>query len=744
MRPGKHVILTLTFLLLMLAACSEPEQVQVTRVVRVPGETVEVTRVVEVEVVVEPTATATPTSTELGEMLVEGIPYQQQWATSAHANADAEAFRHWDEEDPAEVPVQCAKCHSALGYLDFLGADGSTPNVVDVASPLGTVIECAACHNSAAMEKTSVLFPSGIEVMGLGDEARCMECHQGRASKETVDTSIADAGLTTDDLDVVSEDLGFTNIHYYAAAATQYGNIAMGGYEYDGKSYDARFDHVAPYDTCVGCHDAHTLELKLDDCSSCHGSLNTPEDLLNVRFLGSLVDYDGDGNIEEGIYFEIETMRENLYAAMQAYAAEISGAALVYDEATYPYFFADANSNGSVDEGEGRYNAWTARLAKAAYNYQVSLKDPGRYAHGGKYVIQLLYDSLEDVNMALSTPIDMTGMHRIDHGHFAGSEEAFRHWDEDGFVSASCAKCHSDMGLPFFLAEGVSVSQEPSNGLNCATCHDNVTTFSRYVVEEVAFPSGAVLSMNDLDSNLCIECHQGRESTSSVDARIGDLAPDDPTGGLRFVNVHYFAAGATLLGTEAKGVYEYPGQTYFGRNEHVEQFDTCIECHDSHAQEVVVEVCGICHGNVDTAEDLPNIRFNEEGVYIDWDGDGNLTEGIHDEIATMSDVLYATMQAYAANTEGVDSIVYNAGRYPYFFIDANGDGQLGADEGDGYTTWTPRLLRAAYNYQYVLKDPGAYAHNGKYVVQVLYDTLVDMGADVTGMSRPELPAEPAP
>ena len=63
------------------------------------------------------------------------------------------------------------------------------------------------------------------------------------------------------------------------------------------------------------------------------------------------------------------------------------------------------------------------------------------------------------------------------------------------------------------------------------------------------------------------------------------------------------------------------------------------------------------------------------------------------------------------------------------------------DPGEGiypnqYATWTPRLLRAAYNYQYAQKDPGAFAHNAKYVLQALYDSLEDMGADVSGMTRP--------
>jgi hypothetical protein len=70
--------------------------------------------------------------------------------------------------------------------------------------------------------------------------------------------------------------------------------------------------------------------------------------------------------------------------------------------------------------------------------------------------------------------------------------------------------------------------------------------------------------------------------------------------------------------------------------------------------------------------------------------------------------------------------VYDAHSYPYFFDEAE----------ERYGTWTPRLAQAAYNYQYSLKDPGTFAHNGKYIIQILYDTLEDLGDDVSGMVRP--------
>ena len=62
---------------------------------------------------------------------------------------------------------------------------------------------------------------------------------------------------------------------------------------------------------------------------------------------------------------------------------------------------------------------------------------------------------------------------------------------------------------------------------------------------------------------------------------------------LSFRNPHYFAAGATLFGDEAKGAYQYDGQTYVGRNVHVAGFDTCTACHGTH--ELELEVRGLHH-----------------------------------------------------------------------------------------------------------------------------------------------------
>jgi len=108
----------------------------------------------------------------------------------------------------------------------------------------------------------------------------------------------------------------------------------------------------------------------------------------------------------------------------------------------------------------------------------------------------------------------------------------------------------------------------------------------------------------------------------------------------------------------------------------------------------------------------------------DYDGDGDNKEGIAGEIDTLRIALLVAIKNYAVTIVGTPITYEN--NNPYFFTDT----------GERYATFTPRLLKAAYNYQYCLKDPGAFAHNGKYIIQVLYDSLENLGADVTGLVRP--------
>ena len=695
----------------------------------------------------ESTEVATESTAEVPAAPVPDTPYLAEWQGSGHADVASEPFRHWDDtaENPDGVPTACAKCHTSIGYQDFLGLDGSEAGKVDANVPAADAqgVQCVACHNPGTISKTTVVFPSGVEITA-GDDVRCMECHQGRESKVSVDDLIAKFGENVDPDAVpapVKDDqgndvvLGFRNVHYYAAAATLYGGMTHGGYEYEGKAYDAKNTHVDGYATCTGCHDPHTLEVKVEQCSFCHEDVATLEDLKNVRMVSSNPDYDGDGELEEGMYYEIQGLQEVLIAQITKYAAETAGAEIKYGPETYPYFM---GADGKA------YQNWTPRLLKAAYNYQVSVKDPGAFAHGNKYIVQLLFDSIEDLGG------DVSKLARTDAGHFAGDTMPFRDWDltEDGapnyIVPFGCVKCHTADGLPTFLKAGgttvvtgtgttvtTGVTNMPSaNGFKCVTCHNEEDFPERYSIASVTFPSGKTVSFGGKDangqfvandSNLCLQCHQGRESTTSMNNALRGKELDVVDPGVRFKNIHYFAAGATLFGGDTLGAYQYEGKTYVGINLHAGKdgkgkVNECIDCHDVHALEPKTDTCEACHGTTNPEE----VRETE----VDYDGDGNVAEGIKGEVDTLAETLYAQLQVYAEANGGV--ITYDGHAYPYFF---------GAD-GKTYAAWTPRLVKAAFNYQYAQKDTGAFVHNPRYIIQILIDSIEDLGGDVSSYIRP--------
>ena len=326
-------------------------------------------------------------------------------------------------------------------------------------------------------------------------------------------------------------------------------------------------------------------------------------------------------------------------------------------------------------------------------------------------------------------------------GHFAKDGKAFHYWDKEKEIPAVCSRCHAATGVAVYLKEGKNAaSPHVKNGFACTNCHADMLTYARHAAAQVQFASGAKVDSGHNDTNLCMTCHQGRESTASVNKAIAGMEADTPNPKLSFVHVHYYPAGATLFGTEAKVAYEYPGKTYAGRFNHVPGMNTCTACHDPHAGEVRVAACGQCHNGVNALADVASIRMNSKG---DFDGNGR-EEGLGREVASLHKELYAGIQQYARSVGGA-SIAFSPEAFPYWYTDSNGNGKVDPEEvkpANGYKAYTPRLEQAVYNYTFVLRDPGSAYHNARYTLQLLYDSLESLaqsgkaGVNMGGKARP--------
>jgi hypothetical protein len=249
----------------------------------------------------------------------------------------------------------------------------------------------------------------------------------------------------------------------------------------------------------------------------------------------------------------------------------------------------------------------------------------------------------------------------------------------------------------------------------------------------VTFPSTVVINnstTNPDSSFICMSCHQGRESKSTVDAAI-------TAGTYAFKNIHYLAAGATIYGSQAHVGYEYTGKTYASKFNHWGGTSSqCVYCHvvTAAGHEFMPEVtatCQECHTGAVTVDDL---RMNRDA---DYNGNGNNTEPLADEVNSLLAKLLTQIQAYA--TTAGHPIAYTAAANPYWFNDLNGNGVADTSEAvsaNKFTNWDATLMKATFNYQYGIKEPGAWAHNTKYIVQLIIDSIQDLGGDVSALTRP--------
>ncbi|MBJ6727331.1 hypothetical protein [Geomesophilobacter sediminis] len=282
-----------------------------------------------------------------------------------------------------------------------------------------------------------------------------------------------------------------------------------------------------------------------------------------------------------------------------------------------------------------------------------------------------------------------------------------------------CQRCHTAKGYALY---NISSSIAPidaskpiySEPLTCNGCHNpdfsvrSISARTAYYNYSSQTTGKLLVSRTFPDSgfsNVCLGCHMGRQAGATINAMAGAAAAkggataDAFWGNVSFVNSHYLAAGGEVFRTIG---YEFAGQTYSNAVDHSlvnnGSDGPCVTCHmqtknavtHSHTLSPSVAnyaVCQNCHGS----------SFNDAFVQ-----------------AKSAD-FQAALQALgnALTQKGfVPNLVNGQLAYPYFAAKNWGDRNTG-----------PNNMGAAFNYNQLMHDPGAFAHNPTYVKRLVRDSI---------------------
>jgi hypothetical protein len=755
----------------------------------------------------------------LGAGLAVSCATCHSWPLGGHFNA---ANAPWGDHNG--WAKECIRCHTSQGFQDYAGVDGSAGNTTGLFAPTSVAssttaactaagtcnpdsyaygpLQCVTCHNptidpnTGSGQLTTVYwYDAGWATSPIAASTKsstvdaatgiCVQCHQARESGASIRQKIAAKLPTSDDSKFGGS---FMNPHYLGAAATVFGAEAGGWVQvatstgsvpgtFYGTIYTGKNEHGGA-GKCTVCHNAHTGELPADGaelqekCGACHyneagARISTFLGLggiEEVRQFGFEGDVDGDGNATESVKQEIDGVAAQLYTVMQAYAVA-NGGTITYTDA-YPYYTVSTNG-------------WSSRLMRAAANYKWYKAEPGAWAHNPRYVVEVLFDSIADLNAGITalagTPVVTTAT-RAFNGHFGAAEDpsplaamTYHYYAPGsggsmGFTSGACYQCHGGKGgfdayvtgAPAAMASGAMANKVTA--MQCSTCHTYNGTSMTEIRSDVAtvyfppqkgvVPAPAQNVVSFAAANLppsfplCATCHSGRENGSSIDIAIGATA--DTSFTLGFKNPHYLGAAGMMLGNDAKMLYQYTGNAYTGapafwslgaNGPHGSPHGAkCTGCHNPLALPN-----GTAHTfEIDLARTTPKGTWGGAYPVAGMNPGAQNTaacNGCHAgpyalapkalEFEEASAELLTAIQAYAtanAASTGVAGVCYNGATNPYWFVF---DGT--ACTATSFAKFNPKLLKAAYNYQWTQKEPGAWAHNEYYVLQAIYDSIVDLG-----------------
>lgn len=301
-----------------------------------------------------------------------------------------------------------------------------------------------------------------------------------------------------------------------------------------------------------------------------------------------------------------------------------------------------------------------------------------------------------------------------------------RHATMGSHTGATCVRCHTAQGFADFI-DGKPAVSTPFETITCAACHDPHDATNPHQLRAApiyTLPEGTTITNAGLGA-LCMQCHHSRGG--EVEANITNYQLLNTSFG-----THYSPQGDMVEGVNAVDYGKFiPSAAHNAAITNV-----CVGCHmqpvastdpaftkaGGHSfrmsyESVVggvtnlvdkVDVCVKCHG--------PMASFDM--VRQDYDGDGVIA-GVQTEVQSLLNQLTRLLPPSAYRADGnyvADGLVKTS-------VTTR-------------TNWPTKFLRAAYNWQFVVRDGSLGVHNAPYAVGLIKASIADLtdDADKDGIS----------
>ena len=247
-----------------------------------------------------------------------------------------------------------------------------------------------------------------------------------------------------------------------------------------GQVYDVRFRHVDGFDTCIGCHDPHTTQVRFDACAGCHTGVTDvsdahahPDDVVGRHRLRRRRQHQR-GDLRRAR----RPARQAAGAAIQRYGKE-HGTPICYS----PPATRTGSSTATATAACSPPRRWPPTRSRAGPRACCAPPTTSSWPQGSGRVRP-------------QREVHHRAAARLDHRRERRAGRQGRHdarrcaptsatstaparrpatGTEARQVDADLLACHGgEEGFRFFVQYGVGqVVPETANGLECGTCHDN-------------------------------------------------------------------------------------------------------------------------------------------------------------------------------------------------------------------------------------------------------------------------------